>query len=169
MVTSCITRKEVTLMRSVEQIAEQLRKKGLKLTPQRRLIIDILLHDRTHPTVEEVYRKVLATMPEVSRTTVYNTIREMLSLGEVAEVQDLSDGGIRYDTTGEPHHHFFCVRCRALVDVNLDLPPMAESSTELSDCVIIKQQLTLYGLCPACRALQSQEEALKEKEAVAGR
>ena len=56
-------------MRSVEQIAEQLRKKGLKLTPQRRLIIDILLHDRTHPTVEEVYRKVLETMPEVSRTT----------------------------------------------------------------------------------------------------
>ncbi len=72
-------------MRSVEQIAEQLRKKGLKLTPQRRLIIDILLHDRTHPTVEEVYRKVLETMPEVSRTTVYNTIREMLNLGEVAE------------------------------------------------------------------------------------
>ncbi len=151
-------------MRSVEQIAELLRKKGLKLTPQRRLIIDILLHDRTHPTVEEVYKKVLETMPEVSRTTVYNTIREMLNLGEVAEVQDLSDGGIRYDTTGEPHHHFFCVRCRALVDVDLALPPVAESSSELADCVILKQQLTLYGLCPACSELQRQEEKMEQKE-----
>lgn len=156
-------------MRSVEQIAELLRKKGLKLTPQRRLIIDILLHDRTHPTVEEVYKKVLETMPEVSRTTVYNTIREMLSLGEVSEVQDLSDGGIRYDTTGEPHHHFFCVRCRSLVDVDLSLPSVEESSSELADCVILKQQLTLYGLCPACRELQRQEEKIEQKETVSSR
>jgi Fe2+ or Zn2+ uptake regulation protein len=155
-------------MRTVEEISGLLRKKGLKLTPQRRLIIEILLHDRSHPTVEDVYRKVLETMPEVSRTTVYNTIREMLNLGEVAEVQDLSDGGIRYDTDAAPHHHFFCIRCRALADLDLELPPVPESVPGLSDCVILRRQITLYGLCAQCREEEKEGEFLKPQEALSG-
>ena len=138
-------------MRSVEKIAAGLREKGLKLTPQRRLIIEILSRDRTHPTVDEVYRQVVVTMPEVSRTTVYNTIREMATLGEVVEVQDISDGGIRYDTCAESHNHFFCLSCRSLIDVDVDLPGAESYSGALEGCQIVKQQLTLYGICPACR------------------
>jgi Fe2+ or Zn2+ uptake regulation protein len=138
-------------MRSVDKIAASLREKGLKLTPQRRLIIEILSGDRTHPTVDEVYRQVVTTMPEVSRTTVYNTIREMASLGEIVEVQDLSDGGIRYDTCAESHHHFFCLACRSLIDVDVDLPRPEEYSGGLEGYQVMKQQLTLYGICPSCR------------------
>lgn len=138
-------------MRSVDKIAASLREKGLKLTPQRRLIIEILSGDRTHPTVDEVYRQVVATMPEVSRTTVYNTIREMASLGEVVEVQDLSDGGIRYDTCADSHNHFFCLSCRSLIDVDVDLPRPESYSGALEGCQVLKQQLTLYGICPECR------------------
>lgn len=131
-----------------------LRAKGLKLTPQRRLIIDILIHDRTHPTVEEVYRKVLETMPEVSRTTVYNTIREMINLGVVSEVEHFGDGGVRYDTAAEPHHHFFCVKCKALVDVDPSESPLGAECEgvpeSLPGCVVFKRQLTLYGLCADC-------------------
>ena len=46
-------------MRSVEKIAASLREKGLKLTPQRRLIIEILSKDRSHPTVEEDRKSVV--------------------------------------------------------------------------------------------------------------
>lgn len=138
-------------MRSVEKIAASLREKGLKLTPQRRLIIEILSRDRTHPTVDEVYRQVVVTMPEVSRTTVYNTIREMASLGEVVEVQDLSDGGIRYDTCADSHNHFFCLSCRSLIDVHVDFPRPESYSGALEGFQVLKQQLTLYGICPDCR------------------
>jgi len=148
-------------VRSLEQIAEMLRSRGLKLTPQRRLIIDILIHDRTHPTVEDIYRKVLESMPEVSRTTVYNTIREMLNLGVVAEVEHLSEGGVRYDAAGEPHHHFFCVRCKALIDVDADGPIRYELDDHITDrlpgCVVFKRQLTLYGLCAGCAEQEERE------------
>ncbi|MBL3538408.1 Fur family transcriptional regulator [Aminivibrio sp.] len=138
-------------MRSVDKIAASLREKGLKLTPQRRLIIEILSRDRSHPTVDEVYRQVVSIMPEVSRTTVYNTIREMASLGEIAEVQDLSDGGIRYDTCAVSHNHFFCLSCRSLIDVDVNLPGAESYSGALEGFQVLKQQLTLYGLCPDCR------------------
>ncbi len=155
-------------MRSVEEIAGLLRKKGLKLTPQRRLIIEILLSDRSHPTVEDVYRRVLESMPEVSRATVYNTIREMLSLGEVAEVQDLSDGGIRYDTESFPHHHFFCIRCHDLQDVEIALSPVDESAIGLPVCVILRQQMTLYGLCAECREEERKKKSPEHQEALSG-
>lgn len=137
-------------MRPLMQIAADLREKGLKLTPQRRLIIEILSGDRSHPTVDEVYRQVLAVMPEVSRTTVYNTIREMTALGEIVEVQDLGDGGTRYDTSAGVHHHFFCQACRSLFDLEADLSLPEEYHGEMEGAKIIRQQLTVYGICPGC-------------------
>ncbi len=138
-------------MSSMEQVAEQLRRKGLKLTPQRRLIIGILLEDRSHPTVDEVYRKVLKAMPEVSRTTVYNTIREMMNLGAVAEAGRFGGGGIRYETSDEPHNHFFCVRCKSLVDVNIPAHEVGDVGEQLPGCVVLQRRLTLYGVCSKCR------------------
>ena len=137
-------------MRSIEQIAADLRKKGLKLTPQRRLIIEILSGDKSHPTVDEVYRQELVTMPEVSRTTVYNTIREMTALGEITEVQDFGDGGTRYDTCADDHHHFFCQSCRRLFDLDADLPLPDEYPGPLEGARILRQQLTVHGICPEC-------------------
>ena len=137
-------------MRPVEEIAAALREKGLKLTPQRRLIIEVLSRDKSHPTVDEVYRQVLRTMPEVSRTTVYNTIREMTALGEIVEVQDYGDGGIRYDTSAEAHHHFFCRECRPLFDLDGDPPLPERYGGALEGAAIERQQLTVYGVCPGC-------------------
>jgi len=47
---------------------------------------------------EEVYRRVLAVLPDTSRTTVYNTLRELVELEELLEVEATNDGGTRYDT-----------------------------------------------------------------------
>ena len=137
-------------MRPLKEIAADLREKGLKLTPQRRLIIEILSKDRSHPTVDDVYQQVLAVMPEVSRTTVYNTIREMAFLGEIEEVQNFDGGGARYDTSVGGHHHFFCLSCRTLIDVDVDLPDEDVFSKNLQGFEVSRALLTLYGLCPAC-------------------
>lgn len=142
-------------MHSVEHIAGELRKKRLKLTPQRRLILETLVSDRSHPTVEEVYSRVITVMPEVSKTTVYNTIRELVSMGELREVQGLSDSGVRYDTCGEDHHHFFCLACKTLVDV--DAPAGRNAVVPgggfeaLKEYAVVRTEITLYGYCPECR------------------
>jgi Fe2+ or Zn2+ uptake regulation protein len=139
------------MQHSVEELVELFRAKDLKITPQRRVIFEALLHDDSHPTAEEVYQRVLALMPDISRTTVYNTLRELVALRELMTVEDLSEGGTRYDTNTAQHHHLFCMGCHSLVDIHhefegLELPP-----AEAAGCRVVRSQVTFYGYCPDCQ------------------
>ena len=138
-------------MKSLEVLLEQFRQNGLKITPQRRVILDLLVQDDSHPTADEVFQRVLSVMPDVSRTTVYNTLRELIAMGELAEVQGLSEGGLRYDTDTSDHHHLYCVRCHTLIDIEHDFGGLALPPEESSGYQIVRQQVTFYGICPDCQ------------------
>ena len=139
-------------MKSVEPLLDQFRQNGLKITPQRRVILDLLVGDDSHPTAEKVYQRVLEVMPDISRTTVYNTLRELSDMGELTPVQDLSDGGLRYDTNSEAHHHLYCVKCHTLIDVDREFEGVHLSPGETSGYRILSRQVTFYGICPDCQA-----------------
>lgn len=138
-------------MKPLEPLLDQFRDNGLKITPQRRVILDLLAGDDSHPTAEQVYQRVLEVMPDISRTTVYNTLRELSDMGELTPVQDLSDGGLRYDTNNEAHHHLYCVKCHTLIDVNRDFEGVHLSPGETSGYRILSRQVTFYGICPDCQ------------------
>jgi Fe2+ or Zn2+ uptake regulation protein len=144
-------------VRSVEELIDQFRQNGLKITPQRRVILEVLVGDRSHPTVDEIYQRVLSVMPDVSRTTVYNTLRELIDLGELVEVQGLDEGASRYDTNAGRHHHLFCVHCHALIDIDHDFEGLSLPLEDASGYQILRQQVTFYGICPDCQA-KSQTE-----------
>ncbi|HIE39063.1 MAG TPA: transcriptional repressor [Anaerolineae bacterium] len=139
-------------MRSVESFIRLFREQGLKITPQRRLIFGLLAGDDTHPTAEEVYRRVRAVMPEVSRTTVYNTLRELVALGGLAPVDNLSKEGTRYDTNTDHHHHLFCAKCHALVDIDRDFEGIELPQEEAKGFRLVDYQVTFFGYCPDCQA-----------------
>jgi len=138
-------------VQSPEAFVELFRQNGLRITPQRRAILELLVQDDSHPTVDGIYQRVLSIMPDVSRTTVYNTLRELVSLGELTEVEDLSEGGIRYDTNTNVHHHLFCMRCHTLIDINRDFEGLNLSPEEASGYHIVRRQVTFYGYCPNCQ------------------
>jgi len=138
-----------------EALVELFRQNGLKITPQRRVILELLARDDSHPTVDEIYQRVLSMMPDVSRTTVYNTLRELVALGELVEVHDLSEGGIRYDTNASVHHHLFCTRCHNLVDIQRDFAGLTLSPQESSGYQITNRQVTFYGICPNCQSRET--------------
>ena len=96
-------------MRSSELLMERFRDNGLKITPQRWVILELLADDDSHPTAEQAYQRILSVMPGVSRTTVYNTLRELSDLGELTPVLDFRADGQRYDTNSEAHHHWRCL------------------------------------------------------------
>jgi Fur family peroxide stress response transcriptional regulator len=139
-------------VKSLETLLEQFRQNGLKITPQRRVILELLINDDSHPTAEQVYQRVLSVMPDVSRTTVYNTFRELSDLGELVPVHDLSEGGQRYDTNNENHHHLYCVRCHTLIDIDRDFEGLSLAPEETSGYRILSRQVTFYGICPDCQA-----------------
>lgn len=88
------------------------------MTSQRRVVAEVLDGDHVHLTADEVHVRAAERLPEISRATVYNTLGELVSLGEVAEVS--TDGRAkRYDPNARhPHQHLVCSRCGTIRDVH---------------------------------------------------
>ncbi len=139
-------------MKHVDTLIKVLRDKGYKVTPQRRVIIEHLVGDKSHPTVEEIYQRVRSVMPEVSRTTIYNTVRELTALGELTEMANPSESGTRYDTDTAPHHHLVCIRCHTLLDIYHDFGGITLLPEETAGYQVVKSQITFYGICPRCQS-----------------
>ena len=139
------------MFQSVEALVEQFRREGRKITPQRRVIFETLIRDDSHPTAEEIYQRVSSVMPDISRTTVYNTLHELVAVGALMEVEDLSEGGTRYDTSTSKHHHLFCLGCHTLVDIDRDFQGLELPPNETAGYRIVRRQVTFYGYCPNCQ------------------
>jgi Fur family peroxide stress response transcriptional regulator len=124
------------------------RARGLKMTPQRRLIVDYLQVATNHPTADDVFKAVNETYPMTSRATVYNTLNWLKEAGMVREV--FEGGDLRFDPNTGGHHHFVCRACGRIEDVDCDLVG------ELRFCPLPGHQevevyeVTLRGLCADC-------------------
>jgi len=70
---------------STSELIDRLRRGGLRVTPQRQRIFEILAASTTHPTAEAVYAAVRHDMPTISLKTVYETLKELVELGEIQQ------------------------------------------------------------------------------------
>src|SRR5437867_4944344 len=87
------------------------------MTPQRRVIAQVLEGEHVHLTAEEVFERARRLLPEISLATVYNTLNDLAAKGEVQQVA-AGRGSTRYDpNTERRHHHLVCLRCGELHDV----------------------------------------------------
>jgi Fe2+ or Zn2+ uptake regulation protein len=129
----------------------RLRGRGWRMTSQRRVVAQVLDGDHVHLTAEEVHARAVQRLPEISRATVYNTLGDLVSLGEVIEVS--TDGRAkRYDPNAHhPHQHLVCSRCGTVRDVHPTGDPLADlPADERFGFTVSEVQVTYRGLCPAC-------------------
>lgn len=131
---------------------EQLcRAHGLALTVQRRTILSVLLSSEDHPTADQVYELVRTRLPGLSRTTVYRVLDTFVRIGAVARVAHHGSAA-RYDPKTHRHHHFVCVQCGRIIDLEdqrldrIALPDLAERGLEVKDF-----NIHLRGVCAECR------------------
>jgi Fur family ferric uptake transcriptional regulator len=115
-------------------------------------VAEVLAGDHVHLTADAVHSRAQFVLPEISLATVYNTLNELVDMGEVLEIST-GDGPKRYDpNTTIPHHHLYCLVCGTLRDVNpegtdrLLLPASQQHGFELIDVDIV-----FRGRCPDCR------------------
>ncbi|MFK4066949.1 Fur family transcriptional regulator [Streptomyces sp. NPDC029674] len=135
----------------MSDLLQRLRGRGWRLTAQRRVVAEVLDGEHVHLTADEVLARASARLPEISRATVYNTLRELVSLGEVIEVS--TDGRAkRYDPNAcRPHQHLVCSGCGTIRDVHpvgdllTDLPPAERYGFSVSAV-----EVTFRGRCPRC-------------------
>ena len=128
-----------------------LKEKGLKLTPQRRLIIDAIHGAEAHLTAEEIIAHVQTRMPEVHKSTIYRTLELLEGAGCVFK-SELDEHSIYHHAEEGYHHHLVCSRCGRIIECDEDLfTPVEKSLAEQYGFHVDFKHLVMSGLCEECR------------------
>ena len=122
---------------------------GLKMTPQRRAIVEFLQSAIEHPTADEVLTAVNRKFPMTSRATVYNTLNWLKGEGLVREVYE--GGLVRYDPNVSEHHHFVCRQCGKVEDIECSSISTLQICKLPGNPKIESYEVTVRGLCADCR------------------
>ncbi len=137
-----------------EHFIRQLRARGLRLTPQRELVLTVMHQLDAPSTTEEIYARVHAVSVSVDISTVYRTL-ELFQEFQLVSSFDPGDGKRRYEHLGveAPHHHLVCRSCGQVIPIaQADLRPLAEHLAESYGFIADDGDLTISGLCATCRA-----------------
>ena len=108
-------------MMTKESMISQMRKKGLKVTPQRLAIIDVLIEQGdSHPGASLIYKKAKKKKKSLSLSTTYATLNEFSRHGIIKTLQfdKMED---RYDGNLEEHINLICERCKKILDYNVPI------------------------------------------------
>ena len=138
-------------MRDAEALTDLFRSRGLKVTPQRRRIFEVLFANPSHPTADAVYQRVSAEMPTISLKTVYQTLNDLVVLGELQQLR-IDAGANRFDPNTGVHHHLVCSRCGQVRDLHAEGLDPAVPEGRPHGFTITSAEVTYRGLCATCGA-----------------
>ena len=128
-----------------------LKSKGLKVTPQRLAIFNVLFNITCHPSAETIYNALQETHPTMSLATVYKTLDSFKKKGLVQEL-NVGEDSFRYDITMGSHPHLICVECHDVSDMESKvLQGIREKVSTETQFKLLSEQLYFYGVCPNCQ------------------
>lgn len=119
---------------------------NIRPSEQRIAVLKYLLDNRSHPTADEIYVALNKEMPTLSKTTVYNVVKQLADSGTVIAL-NIDEKNVRYDAHTEPHAHFRCTCCNRLYDV--DIPDIQNHLPEKFE--VTGTHVYYYGKCRECQ------------------
>lgn len=135
------------------RMLEDLKRAGLKMTPQRIAIVRLFAVDESHPTAQALFERLRPEFPSMSFATVYNTLDALANAGLSGTIR--LGNAARFDPNTLPHHHAVCDGCGAVRD--LPARSLASSSAarrriaRVAPGFQVRAVERIYrGLCPAC-------------------
>ncbi len=123
---------------------------NLRMTRQRKVILEELRKVNTHPSADEVYEMVRKRLPRISLGTVY---RNLEILSESGVIQKLEPGCSlkRFDGNPSEHCHIRCIHCARIADAPLEPDLKVDlKRVNSTDFEIIGHRLEFIGVCREC-------------------
>ena len=126
-------------------LLDRSRKSGLRITGQRRVILEVLEGATDHPDVEELHRRVSAIEPGVNIATVYRTMNTLAEHGLI-ERHTFEDGRTRFEPAPTDHHdHFIDVDTGDVIEfVSDEIERLQEEIARKNGFEIVSHKLELY-------------------------
>jgi Fe2+ or Zn2+ uptake regulation protein len=127
-----------------------LKRAGLKLTPQRIAIVREIADDLSHPTAQALFERLRPAFPTMSFATVYNTLDALAGCGLTGSLN--LGGAVRFDPNTDPHHHAVCDACGMVVDIHVDIAidAAAPATLDVSGFRVRREERIYRGLCDRC-------------------
>lgn len=135
-----------------EHVIDQLRDAGIRLTPQRALVLDVVYHSDGHLTADQVYERVRAQSPYVDLSTVYRNLVFLRQQGVIGELR-LEGQPVRFEATraGHEHHHAVCTGCGRMIEIEPeDFASLETALLEKYGFRLALAHWTLTGFCQQC-------------------
>ena len=118
---------------------------------KRNAILDCLRQTERHPSAELIHDMLLPTHPDISLATVYRNLAWFKANGMIRSLGTVN-GIERFDANTQPHVHFICTCCDAVLDLpQIEVPRnLGDTAERSAGCRVKECQLTFFGLCGSC-------------------
>ncbi len=121
-------------------------------TKQKEIVLEILEHNRMHPTIQELYQIAKEKYPTIGQATIYRNVNKLVEENKVLRLPSNSDEGYHYDINTEPHCHIVCNSCGKIVDLfDNNYEKMIKNLEKDNSITITKSLLVLEGVCSSCK------------------
>lgn len=148
----------------LQEFEEYSRRARTPFTQQRRVILELLLMRRDHPTTDDIYVQTKKRMPSISKATVYRALETLVKAGFAQEIFH-GAAEVRFDGLMERHHHFVCTSCGKTTDIQnpkLDVLPL--SVVNRREFYVEDYSVYFRGKCKGCsksRSKRNNKEKIK--------
>jgi len=137
----------------IRQVRDEARRRGVRWTNQRQVIVDTFVAAEDHLTVEDLHRRVREIDGTVSAATVYRTVNMLVELG-VAHKGNFGSGSASFECAidKDHHDHLVCMTCGTITEFHHDqIESLQEDIARLHGFLLHHHRMELYGVCPACQ------------------
>lgn len=138
------------MIATIEIFEEELKKRNIQPSIQRLKVMEYLVQNRTHPTVDQIYIDLHRELPTLSKATVYNTLRVLVK-ANLVRVVTIEDNETRYDIQVDDHGHLKCDQCGRIY--NFQITMNALESDDLDQFQIRERNVYFRGICPRCLSI----------------
>lgn len=135
----------------IDQISELLHQRGYRMTPQRLVILNILIQAGCHLSPIEICHRAQSALPGMTEATVYRTLNFFTQQGFVLAAH-IGNGQLMYEIALREHHHLICRCCGANYEIEHRLlERLYQQFQEITGFQIDGMHVTFFGLCPQCQ------------------
>ncbi|QEQ01002.1 Fur family transcriptional regulator [Thermosynechococcus sp. QKsg1] len=131
-------------IRSLEDAIDRCQRLGLRLSRQRRAILELLWDAKDHLSARQIYDRLNQAGKDIGHTSVYQNL-EALSEHGIIECVERADGRL-YGNISDSHSHVNCLDSQKIIDVHVELPPSLIAEIEAKTGVkIVDYRIDFYG------------------------
>jgi Fur family ferric uptake transcriptional regulator len=142
---------------SWSQVRERLHERGLRWTPQRRLLVDVLSQTDGHITGAELVERCRAADPLTTPSTVYRTLDVLEEIGLIRHAHGLDGREEFHVRPAREHGHLHCAVCQRAWEIDAD--EVDGLVAEMRDARGFRVDLGHLSVVGICRDCQGAEEA----------